>query len=172
MMKQCVLADLWVNSKKKSILWAVLNYYISPGFGAAVAHRIAARLYGGNPLAKALSKMFWLRNTRRGVYISPISEIGAGLRLPHPVAIVVGDGARIGRDVTLYQGVTLGRRRDNLPEYPTIGDGVTIYANSTILGAVHIGAGAVVGAHSVVTSDVEANTLVAGVPARKIRSLL
>ena len=51
---------------------------------------------------------------------------------------------------------------------PTIGDSVVIFAGAKILGNIHIGDGAVIGANAVVTKDVPTNAVVAGVPARII----
>jgi serine O-acetyltransferase len=62
--------------------------------------------------------------------------------------------------------VTLGSR-DGLG-YPTVGDGVTIYPGAVVLGAVHLGDNAVIGANAVVIGDVGSNQIVAGNPARVI----
>jgi serine O-acetyltransferase len=87
------------------------------------------------------------------------AKVGPGLRLPHPTGIVLGRGSVVGRDVTIYHNVTLGRRRD---AYPRIGDRVTIFPNAVIVGPVTIGAGAVIGANAFVDADVEAGAVHAG----------
>lgn len=79
-------------------------------------------------------------------------------RLPHPLAIVVGSGVRIGKDVTICQGVTIGH--NGRAEYPVIEDGSKIYPNSTIVGSVRIGARAVIGANALVVKNVPAGTVV------------
>lgn len=105
-----------------------------------------------------------------GVYSSPLAYIGPDLFLPHPIAICIGDEVRIGAGVTIYQGVTLGRKHAGERDYPTIGDGAIIYAGAVIVGAIHVGENAVVGANSVVTKDVPRGAVVGGVPARLIRA--
>ncbi|MBQ7555679.1 serine acetyltransferase, partial [bacterium] len=74
----------------------------------------------------------------------------------------------IGRNVKLYQGVTLGaksfpanaREARNIKRHPTIEDDVIIYANATILGDITIGKGAVIGGNSWVTADVAPGAVV------------
>ena len=82
--------------------------------------------------------------------------------------IVIGSEVVIGADVTIYQNVTLGRAHADEGSNPVIKDGVTLYAGAMVIGAVTIGAGAVVGANSVVRNDVAAGTTVVGAPARMV----
>ena len=85
-----------------------------------------------------------------------------GVKFPHAVGIVIGDGVRIGKDVRIYQNVTIGllenveaAQAGNL--YPTLEDGVIVYGGAVIVGPITIGAGAVVGANAVITRDVPPN---------------
>jgi serine O-acetyltransferase len=91
--------------------------------------------------------------------IGPGAKFGPALRLPHPVGIVVGTGAAVGADVTLYQNVTLGQKHNR---YPTLGDGVTVFPGTVIVGAVTIGDGAVIGANLFVDVDVPAGAVFTG----------
>ncbi|MHB1490850.1 MAG: serine O-acetyltransferase [Cellulomonas sp.] len=87
----------------------------------------------------------------------------------HPQGIVIGGGAIIGAGCTLLQNVTLGERfADGRPPhgYPQVGDGVTIGAGACVLGAVRVGDRARIGANSVVLSDVPAEGVAVGSPAR------
>lgn len=79
-------------------------------------------------------------------------ELGGRLRLPHPTGIVLGRGCKIGRDVTICQGVTVGHTRDG--GYPTIEDGVTIFPGAIIVGDITVGAGATIGPNSLVMRSV------------------
>jgi len=82
-------------------------------------------------------------------------QIGPGLVFPHPHGVTFGWGARIGRDVTILQNVTIGglvHRADGRVS-PTIGDDVVIYGHSLVLGPITIGDGAVVGAGSWLARD-------------------
>jgi serine O-acetyltransferase len=81
---------------------------------------------------------------------------------PHPVGIVIGDGAVIGRNVRIYQNVTLGLTANGVGAYPTIEDGVAIYAGAVVMGGITVGAGAVIGANAFVSRDVPAGAVVVG----------
>ncbi|WP_372857833.1 serine O-acetyltransferase [Sphingomonas sp.] len=94
-----------------------------------------------------------------------MAQIGPGLGLPHPTAIVIGEGVRIGRNVTVYQNVTLGTRDAQSRLYPTVGDEVIIYPGSVVVGNAAIGQRARIGANSFVARDVPAATTVMGSPA-------
>jgi serine acetyltransferase len=89
------------------------------------------------------------------------------VKFPHPVGIVIGDGVRIGHECRIYQNVTIGLI-ENLPapearhQYPTLDDNVVVYAGAVIAGAIHIGAGCIIGANAVITKDVPAGFVAYG----------
>ena len=125
----------------------------------------------GNP-----SPLSWLWSRcleRYGVYISKKAVIGSNLKLPHPTAVVIGDSVRVGRNVTIYQSVTIGGRvvgdweRGN---YPLISDNCVIFSGAAILGKVHIGQNCIIGANAVVISDIPDNSVAVGAPARIVRN--
>ncbi len=89
------------------------------------------------------------------------------VRMPHPYGIVVNGGVQLGRNVTLYQGVTLGSKRyGKNAGAPVVEDDVCIFPNAVVVGRVTIGAGAIIGPCSVVIEDVPPGATVAGNPAR------
>jgi serine O-acetyltransferase len=111
---------------------------------------------------------------RYGIYVSLNCQIGLGIKFPHPTGIVIGDGVCLGEKVTIYQHVTLGGKvkGDAINgNYPKIGNNVTIFAGAKILGNVKVGDNSVIGANSVVLENVDSNSVYAGVPARKIKTL-
>jgi serine O-acetyltransferase len=144
-------------------------YLRDPGFKAVVRYRLARVLY-----VRGFDRVSWLFFARThavtGAELPPTAEIGPGLRIPHPAAIVVGNRAVIGSNCTLLQGATLGERLGNRAEhdYPTLSDSVTVGAGAKLLGRIRVHEGAMVGANSVVLSDVPPYATVVGVPARVV----
>lgn len=103
-----------------------------------------------------------------GCDISPLAEIKKGVRLPHPIGIVIGDGVQIGTGTKIWQQVTLGShgKLGGGFAYPIIGEHVFIYAKASIIGGARVGDNAVIGAHSLVLCDVPSGRAAAGVPAK------
>lgn len=96
-------------------------------------------------------------------WIESSANISENINFPHPTGIVIGALVKIGKNCTIYQNVTIGRKYKDKSEYPTIGDNVIIYANSVIVGNVKIGNNAVIGCNSVVLRDVADNEVVSGI---------
>lgn len=114
------------------------------------------------------------RLQRRGVYVSSHAKISQGIRLPHPTAIVIGEGVVIQPNVTVYQSVTLGGRVTGdwkKGNYPTIGTGSVLFSGVVVAGKVKVGKNCIIGANSVVLSDIPDNSVAVGAPARVVRSL-
>jgi serine acetyltransferase len=93
------------------------------------------------------------------------TSVGPALTIHHGMGLVVNRATRIGEHVTLRHNTTLGSRRGDT-DCPLVGPFVDIGPQSVVLGAIEIGAGAVVGAGSVVLHDVPPAATVAGNPAR------
>jgi len=106
-----------------------------------------------------------------GLEVSPRCEIGPGIFFPHPSGTVIG-AWRIGRNATIFQGVTLGAKEldmdFDLRLRPNVGNNVVLGAGSKILGGIRIGDNVTVGANSVVVDSVEDDSTVVGIPARRI----
>lgn len=107
-----------------------------------------------------------------GVEVTPKCEIGPGFYLPHPVGCVIG-AWRIGSNVTMFQGVGLGAVNDmgfHKELRCQVGNSVILGTGCKVMGPYDIGDNVKIGANSVVTSSVEANLTVAGLPARPIHA--
>lgn len=101
--------------------------------------------------------------------VHPDTVIGKGSKLAYGgIAVVIHKRARIGCNVLIGQCVTVGGRSGYI-NVPVIEDGVYIGAGAQILGPIVVGKNSVIGANAVVLSDVPANAVVAGVPAKIIR---
>lgn len=104
------------------------------------------------------------------------TEIGGGLALTHGWGLVVNSGAKIGSNVTLFHGVTLGRRdkvsRDGerLIEYPVLEDEVWVGPHAIIVGGVTIGRGSRIAGGAFVTESVPPFSIVSGNPAKIVKS--
>ncbi len=106
-----------------------------------------------------------------GLQITPRCEIGGGFFLPHPSGTVIG-AWRIGRNVTVFQQVTLGAKTADMhftiALLPEICSNVIIGAGAKVLGGIRLADGVIVGANAVVLDSVGPNSTVVGIPARKI----
>lgn len=103
--------------------------------------------------------------------VPPSAVIGEGSKFAYGgIGVVLHGRSKIGKRVIIGQGITIGRQLD--PEgVPVIGDNVYISAGSRILGGITIGNNVLIGANSVVIRDVPDNCIVAGAPARIIRTV-
>lgn len=136
------------------------------GFHAIVAHRIAHSLWirGRRDFALMLQSR---TSAALQVDIHPAVPLGRGIFMDHATGIVIGATARIGDNVSILQGVTLGGTGKDIGDrHPKIGDGVLVGAGAKILGNFEIGHCSRIAAGSVVLSAVPPNVTVAGVPAR------
>lgn len=149
-----------------------------PGYRAIVYYRISVYLIKARfliRLARITSSLITARLCRvPGIEFRVRNEIGPGLKIYHPHDIVLGAGCIIGRNVTIYNGVTLGAKtlkemdeeKNTASRYPQIEDGVVVFTGAKIIGPVTIGENSIIGANSVVMESFPANSIIAGMPAR------
>ena len=149
------------------------KYFSTPilfykGFQGLATYRAAHCLWNNDRHTMALffqnraSEVF-------GVDIHPAAEIKGGVMIDHATGVVIGETSKIDENVSIYQGVTLGGKGFEIGDrHPKIKSGVSIFASSTVLGHITIGQNAKVAAGSLVLKDVEAETTVAGIPAKKL----
>lgn len=153
----------WSREAKRFFEWA-------PSRSLLAAIRSYQRHAAGGPICwlsrkwAVLRHRFWSVVTASDIPIN--TEIGGGLMLPHPNGVVIHAGVVIGPNCLILQQVTLGLGRGGLP---AIGGNVNIGAGAKVLGRLHVGDHAVIGAMAVVTHDVAERALVMGIPAREVR---
>jgi serine O-acetyltransferase len=147
--------------------WQILATW--PGVHALLAHRVAHALHDRKvpflPLVLAA-----VARSVTGIEIHPAARIDDGFFIDHGMGVVIGETAEIGKDVTLYQGVTLGGTGFATGKrHPTVQDNVTIGSGAKLLGPITVGHGSKIGAGSVVIHDVPPNSTVVGNPGRPVR---
>ena len=146
-----------------------------PGVTAVIHHRIAHILYRlGTPLiARMIAE---IAHSITGIDIHPGAEIGERFFIDHGTGVVIGETTIIGRNVRLYQAVTLGAKRFETDEHgalvkggarhPIVEDDVVIYAGATILGRVTIGRGSSIGGNVWLTRSVPPGSSITQAQAR------
>ncbi len=149
-------------------------------FRVIVAMRLCQRVAASQGLFRItlpIFKFFYLMTAHTaGVDLSWRTEIGSGLALTHGWGLVVNPNAKIGKNVTLFHGVTLGRRdrisRDGrrITEYPVIKDDVWIGPHAIIVGGITIGRGSRIAGGAFVTDDIPPYSIVSGNPAVIVKS--
>ncbi|MFC1905666.1 serine O-acetyltransferase [Chloroflexota bacterium] len=146
--------------------WEVIFAY--PGFHARQSHRLAHMLWQWHvPFFPRL--ISHISRFLTGIEIHPGAEIGKGFFIDHGMGVVIGETSRIGDNVVLYQGVTLGGTSlQKKKRHPTLGNNVVVGAGAKLIGAITIGDNAKVGSGSVVISSVPPNATVVGVPGRVV----
>ena len=138
-----------------------------PGLEAIAVQRMAHVLYqSGVPLIPRM--MTEWAHSRTGIDMHPGAQLGEFFFIDHGTGVVIGETARLGRHVKMYQGVGLvarslaaGQQLKGKRRHPCLEDFVTIYANATIVGDITIGHGSTIGANVFVTESVSADSIVA-----------
>lgn len=144
----------------------VMSY---PFVDAIATHRLAHNLYiQGIPIIPRI--MSERAHSRTGIDINPGAHIQPGFFIDHGTGVVIGETCTIGKNVKIYQGVTLGARSpfdtDGAPQrrkkrHPDIEDDVIIYANATILGGkTVIGKGSIIGGNTFITESIPPGSIV------------
>jgi len=150
----------------------ILTY---PGVKSVFFHHIAHKLWNSKFLL--ISKMLsQFSRFLTGIEIHPAAKIGKNLFIDHGMGVVIGETSKIGNDVTIYHGVTLGgispsensSAQRNIKRHPTIEDNVIIGSAAQILGPVNIGKCARIGANTVILKDVPEHSTMVGNPAKNI----
>jgi serine O-acetyltransferase len=136
------------------------------GFQAVLLHRLARSFKRARiPIAPAACWRLAIFLT--GADINPNAQLGPGLVVSHGVGLVVGGDVVAGRDLLLHHGVTIGAPTPGrIAHTPRLGDGVSIGAGATLVGAITVGDGAFVGAGVLLARDVppRAKVTLAGEP--------
>ena len=159
-----LFSEKGTHAGRPSIGRALQRALTRPGALAIVLYRFSHRLWvrGWETPAELIWRIGYFLT---GADIHPGAEIGGGLRITHTSGLVVGKGARIGSNVTLLHGVTLGGSSKGFFEegvvdgFPDVGDGSKIAAGAKLLGPIKIGRDCFIGANAVVSKDLPDGTV-------------
>ena len=147
-----------------------------PGVLAIIYHRIAHEFYKKDLslLARLIAE---IAHSKTGIDIHPGAQVDQGFFIDHGTGVVIGETCIIGKNVRIYQAVTLGAKRFEVDgdgrlqkeyaRHPIVEDNVVIYAGATILGRITIGQGAIIGGNVWITQSVPANSAVSQSSATK-----
>lgn len=168
-LRTCIKKDIRVIFERdpaaRSVVEVVCCY---SGLHAIWLHRISHKLYlkGWVLIPRMISN---LGRFLTGIEIHPGATIGDGLFIDHGTGIVIGETAELGKNVTLYQGVTLGGTgKEKGKRHPTLGNNVVVASGAKVLGSFTVGDHAKIGAGSVVLKPVPAYATVVGIPGRVV----
>ena len=164
-LKKDVVAAYEGDPAAKSFEEIILSY---PGVYAVTVHRIAHELYSaGIPLIPRMMASLAYADT--GIDIHPGAKLGNNFFIDHGAGVVIGETAIIGKNVKIYQGVTLGALsfpKDEMgnivkgnKRHPTLEDNVTVYSGATVLGDIVIGHDSVIGGNVWLTDSIAPNTV-------------
>ncbi len=155
----------------ESIDEVILAY---PGFMAILIYRLAHELYKLNiPIIPRILTEHAHQIT--GIDIHPGAEIDSPFFIDHGTGIVIGETTNIGKNVKIYQGVTLGalsveKSLSHTKRHPTIQDDVIIYSQAVILGGdTLIGKNSIIGGNAWITQSIPANSIVYSKSEVKVR---
>ena len=141
----------------------IINSY--PGFLAIAFYRIA-HVIDNNNVRMIPRIIAEYAHSKTGIDIHPKATIGVPFVIDHGTGVVIGETSVIGKNVSIYQGVTLGalqveKSMKEKKRHPTLEDNVVIYANATILGgSTIIGNHSVIGGNTFVTKSVNPYSMV------------
>lgn len=148
------------SSRVRLLVSTLTQYSVTSSVRIVVRLRLAQHLYRSESrIVRIMGHYFNGRNQREGVHISVKCGIGPGLRLAHPVGIVIGDDVHIGSGAQILQNVTIGgangRVRSDDPTFtmPRMGSGVLVGAGAVVVGPVIVDDDSKIPANAVVVRD-------------------
>lgn len=152
---------------KGGFLMYIYTWLFDVNFKAVIHYRLSHWLYYKFNL-QVLPRLINIRCRRKySIDIDYGADIGPGFVIKHGIGVVIGRWVKAGKNLTVYQGVTIGGNSGKTRKYneqeicqPILGDNVKVYTGAIILGPVLIEHDSEIGANTVITSDVSNNIIV------------
>jgi serine O-acetyltransferase len=168
-----IIEDLNVIVKRdpaKPNVLVVLLFH--PGLKALRRHRLSHFLW--NHKFKWLAEIIYYRTRKlTGIEIHPGAKLGRRVFIDHGMGLVIGETSIVGDDTALFHGVTLAGNTDEpIKRHPTLGKGVKVYPNATIIGPVNIGDKCIIGASSIVLKDMKEGEVSLGLPSHRVKEIM
>ncbi|WP_398454937.1 serine O-acetyltransferase [Sphingobacterium thalpophilum] len=161
-------------TKNRGVYSFLQSYLYNASFRVLLNHRIGKYFFfSGNFVLRQLALRYKYKLiTKRGCDISYKAVLGKGIKLPHPIGIVIGEGVIIKDYVMIFQQVTFGShgKKGKDFEYPIIESHAKLFAGAKIIGGVTVGEYSIVGANTLVNKDVTSHSVAYGIPC-KVKSM-
>ncbi len=173
-LRESIRADLL--RYRKNTGWKAFGYayIVYPGFRVTFWYRLVHYCHR-SPKWRIFSKIgtLWLlhQQHRTGIELSHQTEIGPGVYIPHAGAIVINGKCKIGSNLYLSHDVLLGKAHAGPRQgVPTVGDDVYLGPGARLLGKLHVGDNAAIGANAVVLNDIPSDSFAVGAPAKVVKN--
>lgn len=169
--KDLIWDDLCRTTDHPSKLTALKLMITNPSFKMSFWFRIGSWLESKKKWRMAYYMVFiYYKHLmyKTGIQLPIGTQVGGGIKFYHFGDVVVNRNAKIGKNASIYNGVTIGinLRPDGKAYPPVIGDNVVLCTGAKVIGNVTVGSNSVVGANAVVVKDIPDNSVAAGVPAK------
>ena len=169
----CLNKEVFLDYQNPSLRARIWLKYFKPETNSVyLIRRFQFLIGGGGTVSRLMARLIAIKLIRRyGIFVADECEIGIGLSIRHPAGIFITN-AKIGDDFTIYQNCTIGRKTKDTPTgkgYVCIGNNVTMYANSMIIGDNTVTDCVTLGAGSCLLHGADKPGIYVGNPARRIK---
>ena len=164
----CEVYGNYLKSKNRlNIFDKIWCKYFSPSSNSVYIIRKKQYIESKGKIGKLLGKYYQVLLMRRYcIHVNSEADIGLGLRIVHPMCISISK-CTIGRGFTVYQNCTVGAKSLDCLETPRVGNAVTMYSGSSVIGGIQVTDNVVLGANSLLTKDALKSGVYIGYPAKR-----
>jgi serine O-acetyltransferase len=150
----------------------LFKYFYYPDFRVVLIFRLSQLFYSCRMVRPFSYLMTMLNDVLNGVWIGPRVSAGPGLSLAHPRGLVVNPDTIIGKNCSILQRVTIGGPQVVIGDFVSVGAGASIISNVRGRAYLTVGSHVIIGAGAVVVQDVPDCSVVVGVPAKVVKTIM